>query len=186
MSPLVTFIVFYIVALIYVKEPHYKYIGYIMLAIIYILSGIVTIQNRELFLPNLMYQRVAFIAIFAIVFFTLFSIIKILDAYSDASSSKNSFDLKLSQRYKMYLNTYENSFIVGNVFMALGLLVLAQPPQLALPLLYICGLVAFICVWIQLAYAVKFSKIKNDLDEPQKKTETKAPYVPSSFYMLKK
>ncbi len=188
MSPLVTFIVFYIVALIYVKEPHYKYIGYIMLAIIYILSGIVTIQNRELFLPvsllpNLMYQRVAFIAIFAIVFFTLFSIIKILDAYSDASSSKNSFDLKLSQRYKMYLNSYENSFIVGNVFMALGLLVLAQPPQsINQVLLYICGLVAFICVWIQFAYAIKFSKIKNDLDEPQKKTE----YVPSSFYMLKK
>jgi uncharacterized membrane protein YkgB len=80
----------------------------------------------------------------------------------------------------MYLNTYENSFIVGNVFMALGLLVLAQSPQPVL--LYICGLVAFICVWIQFAYAIKFSKIKNDLDEPQKKTE----YVPSSFYMLKK
>ncbi len=185
MSPLVTFIFFYIIAFIYVREPHYKYIGYVMLAVVYILSVIVTVINRDLFigairriLTNPLYQRALFIALFAIVFFTLFSIIKILDAYSDAASKKNSFDLKLSQRYKQYLNAYENSFIVGNVFMALGLLVLAMNTitgnivirgktiasyeQGYNVWLYVCGLIAFISVWIQLAFAIKFSKIKND------------------------
>ena len=192
MSPLVTFIFFYIIAFIYVREPHYKYIGYIMLAIVYILSVIVTIINRDLFinsingilrapsvpdwalaLTNSLYKRALFIAVFAIVFFTLFSIIKILDAYSDAASKKNSFDLKLSQRYKQYLNAYENSFIVGNVFMALGLLVLVMNTSSLNSInifnkfsfnvwLYVCGLIAFISVWIQLAFAIKFSKIKND------------------------
>ncbi len=184
MSPLVTFIFFYIIAFIYVREPHYKYIGYIMLAVVYILSVIVTVINRDLFinsinniLTNSLYKRALFIAVFAIVFFTLFSIIKILDAYSDAASKKNSFDLKLSQRYKQYLNAYENSFIVGNVFMALGLLVLAMNTSSLNNInifnkfsfkkeynvwLYVCGLIAFISVWIQLAFAIKFSKIKND------------------------
>jgi hypothetical protein len=122
-------------------------------------------------LTNTLYQRALFIAVFAIVFFTLFSIIKILDAYSDAASKKNSFDLKLSQRYKQYLNAYENSFIVGNVFMALGLLVLAMNTSSLNSIsfkegynvwLYVCGLIAFISVWVQLAFAIKFSKIKND------------------------
>jgi CBS domain containing-hemolysin-like protein len=163
-----------------------------MLAIVYILSVIVTIINRDLFinsingilrapsvpdwalaLTNSLYKRALFIAVFAIVFFTLFSIIKILDAYSDAASKKNSFDLKLSQRYKQYLNAYENSFIVGNVFMALGLLVLVMNTSSLNSInifnkfsfnvwLYVCGLIAFISVWIQLAFAIKFSKIKND------------------------
>lgn len=193
MSPLVIFIFFYIIAFIYVREPHYKYIGYIMLAIVYILSVIVTIQNRDLFWPAIInifpkdstfpYEKALFIVLFAIVFFTLFSIIKVIDAYSDAASKKKSFDLKLSQRNKNFLAAYENSFIVGNVFMAVALLVLAINPNNEMPfstsgittrvgklfenidnkvIIYLGVLVPFICVWIQFGNAWQFSKIKNN------------------------
>ena len=36
----IAFIYFYIIAFIYIREPNYKHIGYIMLTIVYIFSGV--------------------------------------------------------------------------------------------------------------------------------------------------
>ena len=44
---IVFLIIFYIIAFIYVKEPHYKYFGYIMLIIIYIFSLGIGLQNAD-------------------------------------------------------------------------------------------------------------------------------------------
>ena len=148
-SAFITFLFAYIITLIYVKEPNYKYIGYIMLTIVYIFSVLFAIQNQSI------EQKGVAIVLFVIVFITLFSLIKILDAYSTQASKLKSFDLKLNKNYKTQLQTFETTFIIGNVALALGLL-------MGPPILYLGLFVPFVCIWFQLAASIQFSKIKND------------------------
>ena len=165
-SKSVAFIYFYIIAFIYVKEPNYKHIGYIMLTIVYIFSGVAVayaysnypITNLN---TNPLYLKGLILAVFIIVFVTLFSLIYIIDAYYAQASKLKSFDLKLNQRYKNQLATFENAFLVGNVTFACMLLALASDFKY-LTIIYIGILVPFVSVWFQLASAIRFSKIKND------------------------
>ena len=164
-SAIITFLFAYIITFIYVREPHYKYIGYIMLTIVYIFSVFATIQSRNLFIPSIVtnptYAKGLAFALFIIVFVTLFSLIKILDAYSTQASKLKSFDLKLNRNYKTLLQTFENTFIIGNVVMSL-LLILLSSNMVNAPLLYAGILIPFVCVWFQLSSSIQFSKIKND------------------------
>jgi len=91
----------------------------------------------------------------------LFSLIYIIDAYYAQASKLKSFDLKLNQRYKNLLATFENAFLVGNVTFACMLLALASGINNVI-IIYIGILVPFVSVWFQLASAIRFSKIKND------------------------
>jgi hypothetical protein len=131
-----------------------------MLTIVYIFSVLATIQNRNIFVieSNPMLTKGIAIVLFVIVFVTLFSLIKILDAYSTQASKLKSFDLKLNKNYKTQLQTFETTFIIGNVFMALALL----QGQLYPLIFYLGLLVPFVCVWFQLSASIQFSKIKND------------------------
>ena len=65
---IVFLIIFYIIAFIYVKEPHYKYFGYIMLTVVYLFSLGIGLQNAgaistgfatfsQMFLQNIVRQR---------------------------------------------------------------------------------------------------------------------------------
>jgi hypothetical protein len=164
---LTPFIFFYIITFIYVREPHYKYIGYIMLAIVYILSCIAIIMNRELYIENLTtlttsYTKWIILVIAIVVSVSLSSIITIIDAYTVSASSKKSFDLKLNTYYKNQLATFENTFIIGNVLLALIFVYLTMDTTHNKVVLYIGLLVPFVCVWFQLASAIRFSKIKKD------------------------
>ncbi len=165
-SKSVAFIYFYIIAFIYVREPNYKHIGYIMLTIVYIFSGVAVayaysnypITNLN---TNPLYLKGLILAVFIIVFVTLFSLIYIIDAYYAQASKLKSFDLKLNQRYINLLTTFENAFLVGNVTFACMLLALASGFKNVI-IIYIGILVPFVSVWFQLASAIRFSKIKND------------------------
>lgn len=165
-SKSVAFIYFYIIAFIYVREPIHKHIGYIMLTIVYIFSGVAVAYAYSNYpitnlITNPLYLKGLILAVFIIVFVTLFSLIYIIDAYYVQASKLKSFDLKLNQRYKNLLATFENAFIVGNVTFACMLLALASDFKY-LTIIYIGILVPFISVWFQLASAIRFSKIKND------------------------
>lgn len=179
-------IVFYIVAFIYVKEPHYKYFGYIMLTIVYLFSLGVTLQNAsavangfQSFRSEFLYQPVAYnvfmLFAFSIVVFNLYSLIRVLNAYWFKTKTMKSFDLKLNERHKQNLLHFDNSFIVGNVASALLLLSFVWNNNTEIPFFDIIRmilttnvvravlfLVSFVCVWIETTFSTKFSYIKRD------------------------
>ena len=178
---LVYLIIFYIIAFIYVKEPHYKYFGYIMITILYIFSLGLALQNADailigfatfsqMFLQHPIANNVFMLSAFSIIVFNLYSLIRILNAYWFKTKSMKSLDLKLSERHKNNLNNFDISFIVGNVAATLLILsfigtkipaiynIIIQFQVLQLGLF----LVSFVCVWIETAYSTKFSYIKSD------------------------
>jgi len=170
-------IIFYIIAFIYVKEPHYKYFGYIMLTIVYLFSLGIVFQNaatfatgfqtfQNTFLTQPVAYNVFILSVLSIVVFNLYSLIRVLNAYWFKTKSMKSFDLKLNERHKQNLNHFDNSFIVGNVAAVL-LLVSFNGPNvdkiIKLPFLqFVLFLVSFICVWIETAYSTMFSYITRD------------------------
>jgi len=173
-------IIFYIIAFIYVKEPHYKYFGYIMLTIVYLFSLGIGLQNADailtgfatfsqMFLQNVVIRNAFVLSAFSIVVFNLYSLIRVLNAYWFKTKSMKSFDLKLNERHKQNLNNFDNSFIVGNVatalliisFIGTGTLMVDQIIQFPVLQAFLF-LVAFVCVWIETAYSTKFSYIKRD------------------------
>jgi hypothetical protein len=179
-------IVFYIVAFIYVKEPHYKYFGYIMLTIVYIFSLGITLQNasdiatgfepfKTAFLQNIVVYNVFMLFTFSIVVFNLYSLIRLLNAYSFKTNAMKSFDLKLNERHKQNLRHFDNSFIVGNVAAALLILSLVWNNDIGIKFFDIIRtvltnngtrailfLISFVCVCIETAYSIMFSYIKRD------------------------
>ncbi len=177
---IVFLIIFYIIAFIYVKEPHYKYFGYIMLIIVYIFSLGIGLQNADaistgfatfsqMFLQNIVNRNLFMLSALSIVVFNLYSLIRVTNAYWFKTKSMKSFNLKLNKRHKKNLNNFDNSFIVGNVALALliisfigtGLPAVDQIIQFPVLQAFLF-LIAFVCVWIETTYSTKFSYIKRD------------------------
>lgn len=192
---LVFLIIFYIVAFIYVKEPHYKYFGYIMLMIVYLFSIGIGLQNatsimtgfdavRTAFLSNIVVYNIFILCAFSIIFFNLYSLYKVLNAYWFKTKSMKSFDLKLNERHKQNLINFDNSFIVGNVSLTFLLISLINGANATTGITFIDNiittmitpmannkqpivfvqaglfLISFVCVWVEMAFATKFSYIK--------------------------
>jgi hypothetical protein len=181
-------IIFYIIAFIYVKEPHYKYFGYIMLTVVYLFSLGIGLQNAseiatgfatfsQEFLTNPVVRNLFMLCAFSIVVFNVYSLIRILNAYWFKTKSRKSFDLKLNERHKQNLNNFDISFIVGNIAAALlilsfvwtnnssGIPIIDNIIKVGMTNHFVQAflfLVAFVCVWIETAYSTKFSYIKRD------------------------
>jgi hypothetical protein len=191
-------IIFYIIAFIYVKEPRYKFFGYIMLTIVYLSSIFILLYNTndittgfKLLLENILsgvkMYNVFLLAAFSIVFFNLYSLIKILNAYWYKSTKVKSYNLKLSKQQKDNLTRFDNSFIVGNIFGFLFLLIqICFGSETNIPFIdnftktikatgidikntqhvmilsaaLISFLTSFICVWVEMINATRFSYIK--------------------------
>lgn len=174
-------IIFYIIAFIYVKEPHYKYFGYIMLMIVYLASLLVMFQNyseigngfttmtsgftmKSEGLTKFIYSATG-ISMFAIVFFNIYSLFKVLNAYWFRTKTMKSFDLKLSTHHKSNLIRFDNSFIVGNIAFALlimSFILEPFPPEYQKYIQAVLLFVSFVCVLIEIDYATRFSYIKRD------------------------
>ena len=189
---IVFLLVFYIVAFIYVKEPHFKYFGYIMLAIVYLFSLGITLQNasaiasgfqpfKTAFLTNTLVRNIFMLFAFSIIVFNLYSLGRILEAYWFKTKSMKSFDLKLNERHKKNLRNFDISFIVGNVASTLLLfsfvgfgdtgIQIIEEIKLAMtsgnrpPIIFIQAflfMVSFASVWVETTYSTMFSYIKRD------------------------
>ena len=194
-------VLFYIVAFIYVfdsekaikngkqRQPgNYKYFGYIMLIIVYILSIGLIVQNLNLFISigsgfNLLKDvltekgvyNIFLICAFSIGFFNLYSLIKILNAYWFKSSHDGTFDLKLSDRHIQNLKWFDNSFVVGIVSMFFFIMTLLYTELTSsyttinkiytsskLGIQGILFFISFICVSIGIVFSTRFSYIKRD------------------------
>ena len=191
-------VLFYIVAFIYVfdsekalkgkkeKQPgNYKYFGYIMLIIVYILSIGLIVQNLNLFgtgfnlLKDVLAEKgvynIFLICAFSIGFFNLYSLIKILNAYWFKSNHDKTFDLKLSDRHIQNLKWFDNSFVVGIVSMFFFIVTVLynelNSSYTTINQLYSVlkpfiqgGLffISFVCVSIGIVFSTRFSYIKRD------------------------
>jgi len=176
---LISLFICYFVSFIYVFEKHTKFWGYILLIISYLFSFLFAYQYRtdietnfrtlaEYLKESSVYIfRVFLVCLFSIVFFSLYSLIKILNAYVYKSKKEGTFDLKLSARRERELKIFDNSFIVGNISLFVFIMLLAKGYDFGdsaknngIQLLFF--LVAFVCVWIQMAFATKFSYVKRE------------------------
>jgi len=186
---IVFLMVFYIIAFIYVKEPHFKYFGYIMLTIVYLFSLGIALQNssaimsgfqpfKNAFLTNTIVRNIFMLLAFSIIVFNLYSLGRILEAYWFKTKSMKSFDLKLNKRHKKNLRNFDMSFIVGNIASSLLLLSfvgfgdtgiqIIEEIKLAVangPIVFIQAflfMVSFASVWVETTYSTMFSYIKRD------------------------
>lgn len=191
-------VLFYIVAFIYVfdsekalkgrkyRQPgNYKYFGYIMLIIVYILSIGLIVQNLNLFgtgfnlLKDALTEKglynIFLICAFSIGFFNLYSLIKILNAYWFKSNHEKTFNLKLSDRHIQNLKWFDNSFVVGIVSMFFFIVTVLYKELTSsyvninqLYASYKFGIqsvlffISFVCVSIGIVFSTRFSYIKRD------------------------
>jgi hypothetical protein len=151
-----------------------------MLIIVYIFSLGIGLQNADaistgfatfsqMFLQNIVNRNLFMLSALSIVVFNLYSLIRVTNAYWFKTKSMKSFNLKLNKRHKKNLNNFDNSFIVGNVALALliisfigtGLPAVDQIIQFPVLQAFLF-LIAFVCVWIETTYSTKFSYIKRD------------------------
>ena len=99
-------------------------------------------------------------------FINVYSLIKILNAYSFKSSKTGSFDLKLNKKHTKELKIFDWSFIVGNAsfFAFLYYLIAAGGNKLAITFDYkwILLLIAFVSCWVSIGTAVEFSYVKRE------------------------
>lgn len=116
------------------------------------------------FSQSVLYKIFLFLGI-SYVFMNVYSLIKILNAYSFKSTKTGSFDLKLNKKHTKELKIFDWSFIIGNLsfFTFLYYLVSAGGNSMIkfeykwLPLLF-----AFISVWFVIGTAIEFSYIKRE------------------------
>ncbi len=90
--------------------------------------------------------------ILCIVFFSFYSLITILDAYSLKSKKTGSFNLKLNKRQERQLALFDWSFIIGNVALysfIYYLIVAGRDGVEFRPFKGFLFLVAFVSVWIE-------------------------------------
>lgn len=128
------------------------------------LSYGVTRFITNLFTEGSMYTIFMF-SVLCIVFFSFYSLIKILNAYSFKSTKTGSFDLKLNKRHAKELDLFNWSFIIGNValYMFIYYLIVAGRDGVKFePFKGFLFLVAFVSVWIETGAATEFSYITRD------------------------
>lgn len=99
------------------------------------------------------------------VFMNLYSLIKILNAYSFKSAKTGSFDLKLNKKHTKELKIFDWSLIIGNLsFFAFVYYLVSAGGNSMIKFEYkwLLLLFAFISVWSVIGTAIEFSYIKRE------------------------
>ena len=173
----IIFIIFYIVALTFVMKTHFHYIGYILLLIVYLVNILYIMLNRtefmgvidKVFLPSpltLFTQNNAFkLAMFLIVFFSLYSLIRMIDTYNYLIKKNKTYDINISSTYyKNNINGFNITFIISNVVL-MGLLIMMK---LALfntnsnTIMWGILFLSFVPMLLQIGFSTSFSGMKYD------------------------
>lgn len=173
----IIFILFYIVALTFVMKPHFHYIGYILLLIVYLVNILYIMLNRTeymgvidkvfvsspltLFTQNSAYK----FTIFLIVFFSLYSLIRMIDTYNYLIKKNKTYDINISSTYyKNNINGFNITFIISNVVL-MGLLIMMK---LALfntnsnTIMWGILFLSFVPMLLQIGFSTSFSGMKYD------------------------
>ena len=175
----IIFLIFYIVALTFVMKTHFHYIGYILLLIVYLVNILYVALNRGTYmafidgvLPS---NALSFITqngalkflLFVIIFFSLYSLIRMVDTYDYLINKHTTYDIPLSKYHKNNVLMFNVSFIVASVLL-MGLFMLMSigvgMNQLAL---WGITIVSLVFAGLQFAYSYAFSGLKYDFIKRQ-------------------
>jgi hypothetical protein len=177
----IIFILFYIVALTFVMKTHFHYIGYILLLIVYLVNILYIMLNRteymgvidKVFIPSpltLFTQNNAFkLSIFLIVFFSLYSLIRMIDTYNYLIKQNKTYDITMSSDYyKNNINRFNITFIISNVVL-MGLLIMMSMGLFnnnsnTRMYMYMWGILflSFVPMLLQIGFSTSFSGMKYD------------------------
>jgi hypothetical protein len=172
----IIFILFYIVALTFVMKTHFHYIGYILLLIVYLVNILYIMLNRteymavidKVFVPSpltLFTQNNAFkLVMFLIVFFSLYSLIRMIDTYNYLIKQNKTYDIKMTTYYKNNINRFNITFIISNVVL-MGLLIMMSMGLFNINsntsrwgILFL----SFVPMLLQIGFSTSFSGMKYD------------------------
>ena len=172
----IVFIAFYIVALIFVMKTHFHYIGYILLLIVYLVNILyIMMKNMEFsnyingLLFSILSQNTAYKSLlFMIVFFSLYSLVRMVDTYNYLIGKYKTYDIPLTKYHKNNVYVFNVSFVVSTVLL-MGLLMLMSLNINGLNKWVLWGapLVSFVFVGLQFAYSYAFSAMKYDYVKKQ-------------------
>ena len=172
----IIFILFYIVALTFVMNTHFHYIGYILLLIVYLVNILYIMLNRaeymavidKVFVPSpltLFTQNNAFkLAMFLIVFFSLYSLIRMIDTYNYLIKQNKTYDINMTTYYKNNINGFNITFIISNVVL-MGLLIMMSMGLFnsnSNTRMWGILFLSFVPMLLQIGFSTSFSGMKYD------------------------
>ena len=173
----IIFILFYIVALTFVMKTHFHYIGYILLLIVYLVNILYIMLNRteymavidKVFVPSpltLFTQNNTFkLAMFLIVFFSLYSLIRMIDTYNYLIKQNKTYDINISSTYyKNNINRFNITFIISNVVL-MGLLIMMSMGLFnsnSNTSMWGILFLSFVPMLLQIGFSTSFSGMKYD------------------------
>ena len=172
----IIFILFYIVALTFVMKTHFHYIGYILLLIVYLVNILYIMLNRteymavidKVFVPSpltLFTQNNAFkLVMFLIVFFSLYSLIRMIDTYNYLIKQNKTYDIKMTTYYKNNINRFNITFIISNVVL-MGLLIMMSMGLFnsnSNTSMWGILFLSFVPMLLQIGFSTSFSGMKYD------------------------
>jgi len=175
----IIFIVFYIVALIFVMKTHFHYIGYILLLIVYLVNILyIMMKSKDIILiintiipPGLfsiLSQNNVFKGLlFLIVFFSLYSLVRMVDTYNYLIGKYMTYDIPLTKYHKKNVSVFNASFVVSTVLLMGLLMLMMMGIEMNKWVLWGTPLVSFVFVGLQFAYSYAFSGMKYDFVRKQ-------------------
>lgn len=175
----IVFIAFYIVALIFVMKTHFHYIGYILLLIVYLvnilyimtkndvfsnyINGLLSVNQFSILSQNTAYKSL----LFMIVFFSLYSLVRMVDTYNYLIGKYKTYDIPLTKYHKNNVYLFNVSFVVATVLLMGLLMLMSMGVGLNNWVLWGAPLVSFVFVGLQFAYSYAFSAMKYDYVKKQ-------------------
>ena len=170
----IIFILFYIVALTFVMKTHFHYIGYILLLIVYLVNilyvglkhgtytafidGVLPLNQFTVLTQNGAFKFLIFI----LIFFSLYSLIRMVDTYGYMIKKQNTYDIPLSKYHKNNVFMFNVSFIVATVLLMGLLMLMSMGIIMNKTALWGTSLLSLVFVGLQFAYSYAFSSMKYD------------------------
>jgi hypothetical protein len=162
----IIFIIFYIISLAFVMKTHFHYIGYISLLIVYLINILYVSVNYDSFskpglstIPLFSKPIVLNTIVFLIVFFSLYSLIRMIDTYNYLIKQNKTYDIPLSIYHKNNVRRFNITFIISNV--VLMFLVLFNSNLQNMAILFLLAL-SFVSMLLQIGFSTSFSGMKYD------------------------
>lgn len=162
----IIFIIFYIISLAFVMKTHFHYIGYISLLIVYLINILYVSMNYDGFsksglstIPLFSKPIVLNIIVFLIVFFSLYSLIRMIDTYNYLIKQNKTYDIPLSNYHKNNVRRFNITFIISNT--VLMFLILFNSNLQNGAILFLLAL-SFVSMLLQIGFSTSFSGMKYD------------------------
>jgi len=157
---------FYIFSLYYVFKKETAFVGYLFLVITYLASGgyFFSVEKSGSFIANVfpVSKPAVYFGLFAIFFLNIYALIRIVDTYVYISRHKETFNFKMTDRYRKFLDHFNKSFLVGNISLLVAIFLLSSKLVGGGSVLYLLFAITTICTIICVSYAHEFIQLKHN------------------------